>query len=65
MKEDASMKQESLGLNEQCPSERILKLQTLMFTNATFYFCNATISAFNYGLMVSKERARDSTSLGV
>ena len=59
------MWQESLGLKEQLPSERTLKLETFIFTNATFYFSNAMTSAFDYGLMVSKESARDTTSLGV
>jgi hypothetical protein len=57
MKEDASMRQESLGLKEQLPSERTLKLETFTFTNATFYFSNAMISAFDYGLMGSKEKS--------
>jgi len=57
MKEDTSMRQESLGLKEQFPSERTLKLETFMFTNATFYFSNATIGAFDYGLMGSKVKS--------
>jgi hypothetical protein len=49
VKEDASMKQDSLGIKEQTPTERSLKLEL-----ATFYFSNATTSAFDYGLMGSK-----------
>jgi hypothetical protein len=57
MKEDASMRQDSLGLKEQHPSERTLKLQLFTFTNAMFYFSNAMTSAFDYGLMGSKEKS--------
>jgi hypothetical protein len=51
------MRQDSLGLKEQCPSERTSKHQLFTFTNATFYFSNATTSAFDYGLMGSKEKS--------
>jgi hypothetical protein len=51
------MEQDKLGLKEQCPSERALKLQLFTFTNATFYFSNATTSAFDYGLMGSNEKS--------
>jgi hypothetical protein len=57
MKEDASMRQDSLGLKKQSPSGRTLKHQLFTFTNATFYFSNATTSAFNCGLMGSKENS--------
>jgi hypothetical protein len=57
MKEDASMRQESLRLKEQLPSERTLKLETFTFTNAMFCFSNAMTSAFDYGLMGSKEKS--------
>jgi hypothetical protein len=59
------MRQDSLGLKEQHPSERASKHQLFMFTIATFYFSNATTSAFDYGLMGSKKRAKATTSLGV
>jgi hypothetical protein len=55
MKEDASMRQDILGLKEQLPSERTLKLETFMFTNAMFYFSNAMICSLDYGLMGSKK----------
>jgi hypothetical protein len=51
------MRQDNLGLKEQHPSERTLKLQIFTFTNATFYFSNATTNAFDYGLMGSKEKS--------
>jgi hypothetical protein len=51
------MRQESLRLKEQLPSERTLKLKTFTFINAMFYFSNATTSAFYCGLMGSKERS--------
>jgi hypothetical protein len=59
------MRQESLGLKEQLPNEINSKLETFTFTNATFYFSNAIISVFDYGLMVSNKRAKATTSLGV
>jgi hypothetical protein len=54
MQEDTSMRQESQRLKEQLPNEITSKLETFTFTNATFYFSNAMISAFDYGLMGSK-----------
>jgi hypothetical protein len=51
------MRQDSLGLKEQCPSERTSKLHHFTFTNATFYFSSATTSAFDYGLMGSKVKS--------
>ena len=54
MKDDASMRQESLGLKEQYPSESTLKLQLFTFTNAKFCFSNAMTSAFDDGLMGSR-----------
>jgi hypothetical protein len=47
------MRQESLGLKEQLPNEITSKLENCAFTNAMFYFSNATISTFDYGLMGS------------
>jgi hypothetical protein len=51
------MRQDSLGLKEQCPSDRTSKHQLFMFINATFYFSNATTSAFDYGLMGSRVKS--------
>jgi hypothetical protein len=51
------MRKDILGLKEQCPSEKTSKHQLFMFTNATFCFSNAMTSAFNYGLMGSKENS--------
>jgi hypothetical protein len=51
------MRQDILGLKEQLPSERTLKHETFTFTNATFYFSDAMTSAFDYGLMGSREKS--------